>query len=333
MVAAAVVAGALLLVRPFDRVRHVTVVRVVSTPAPAPALARAPAADPAAPAARTPLPPASAGLAATAANPGHGSLFRAGVDASFARFSAGQPGSVEIAVAPVGSGTGARLGGNRADHAWSTSKVPVLVALLRARGSLTSQEQQWAQLAITQSDNQSILDLFGDLERSQGGLVGASQYIETLLRASGDLQTVVATAPPPPGAVTTFGQTRWAPGQAVKFFRALGRGCLLPASQSAYVIGLMRNIVPSESWGLGSAGFSVPVAFKGGWGPEPTGYLVRQSGIIDPGSTRGLAVSIVVRPSNGSFGSGTQMLTSTARWLRAELRLNTHPRPTTCAGA
>ena len=57
------------------------------------------------------------------------------------------------------------------------------------------------------------------------------------------------------------------PGEAVKFFRALALGCLLPASQTSYVLSLMENIEPGESWGLGSAGFS-SVAFKGGWGPR-----------------------------------------------------------------
>jgi hypothetical protein len=53
--------------------------------------------------------------------------------------------------------------------------------------------------------------------------------------------------------VTTFGQTEWRPSQAVKFFRALGNGCLLSAGGSAYVLNLMENVEPSESWGLGSA--------------------------------------------------------------------------------
>ena len=75
---------------------------------------------------------------------------------------------------------------------------------------------------------QSILGMFGDLEKLKGGLLGASGYVQRLLRRSGDERTVVATAPPPPGAVTTFGQTGWAPGAAVKFFRALALGCLLP---------------------------------------------------------------------------------------------------------
>ena len=227
------------------------------------------------------------------------------------------------------------LGANVPAHGWSTTKVPVLVALLKARGArgLTAQENLLAHSAITESNNESILALFGDLERIEGGLNGASAYIQQLLRQSGDDETVVATAPPPPGAVTTFGQTEWRPSEAVKFFRALALGCLLPANGTGYVLGLMQNIEPSESWGLGSAGFG-SVAFKGGWGPEPPSgaYLVRQSGIVDVGSSRGVAVSIVAFPSSGSFSTGTQILTQTAVWLRHELRLV--PRAAVgCAGA
>jgi hypothetical protein len=230
---------------------------------------------------------------------------------------------VELAVAPLGNGSTTVLGANVPAHGWSTTKVPVLVALLKARGvrGLTANETTLAHSAITESNNESILALFGDLERLEGGLQGASGYIQELFRASGDEETVVATAPPPSGAVTTFGQTEWRPSEAVKFFRALDRGCLLPADQTGFVLNLMQNIVSGESWGLGSAGFT-SVAFKGGWGPEPSGaYLVRQSGIIDVGSSRGIAVSIVAFPSSGSFSTGTQMLTDTAVWLRHELRL------------
>jgi hypothetical protein len=89
----------------------------------------------------------------------------------------------------------------------------------------------------------------------------------------------------------------------------------------------MHQIVPSESWGLGSGGFGLTVAFKGGWGPEPSGYLVRQSGVIDVGSPRAVAVSIVAYPPPGgsSFDAGTQMLTTTARWLSRELILSPWP--------
>ncbi|HXM87755.1 MAG TPA: hypothetical protein VN889_08975 [Solirubrobacteraceae bacterium] len=209
----------------------------------------------------------------------------------------------------------------------------MLVALLKARGAhgLTTSETELAHSAITESNNESILALFGDLEQLKGGLDGASRYVQELFRDSGDRETVVTTAPPPAGAATTFGQTEWRPSAAVKFFRALALGCLLTHAQTSYVLGLMQHIVASESWGLGSAGFS-SVAFKGGWGPEPSGdYLVRQSGVIDVGSTSGVAVSIVAFPSSGSFSTGTEMLTETASWLRRELRLV--PRsPAGCSG-
>jgi hypothetical protein len=80
----------------------------------------------------------------------------------------------------------------------------------------------------------------------------------------------------------------------------------------------MQNIVSSESWGLGSAGFS-SVAFKGGWGPESGGYLVRQSGIINPGSSSGAAVAIVAIAT--SFSAGTERITHTASWLNHHLTL------------
>jgi hypothetical protein len=240
---------------------------------------------------------------------------------SFERLASSLPGHIELAVIPLGAGRREVLGGDMPEHGWSTTKVPVLVSLLRARGAggLTAQEREWAQAAITQSDNQSVLDLFAHLERLKGGLGGASEYMERVLRISGDNETTVATAPPPPGAVTTFGQTEWSPGEAVKFFRALALGCLLPADQTSYVLSLMESIEPSESWGLGSAGFS-SVAFKGGWGPEGGGYLVRQSGIVDPGSARGAAIAIVA--SAPSFPVGTELLTRTASWLRHHLALS-----------
>ncbi len=244
--------------------------------------------------------------------------------ASFARLAAGLPGRVELTVAPLGPGSPETLGGDAPAHGWSTTKVPVLTALLKAGDeSLTPAEQSWATSAITESNNEAILELFHDLEQLEGGLIGASGYIEELLRSGGDEETVIATASPPPGAVTTFGQTEWKPSNAVKFFSALARGCLLSAPATHYVLNLMQHIEPSESWGLGSAGFA-GVAFKGGWGPEPDGaYLVRQSGIVEVDTARAVSVAIVAFPpaGGGSFEMGTAMLTETAIWLRQHLRL------------
>lgn len=277
----------------------------------------------------TPLAPATGGVQpgreAADGPPGHATdpVLDADARASFGRLQSSLAGHLELTVAPLGAGAAETLGGDLPAHGWSTTKVPVLAALLEARGeTLTSEEQSWAESAITESSNQAVLDLFHDLERIEGGLVGASTYVQDLLRKSGDQETVVATAPPPAGAVTTFGQTEWKPSNAAKFFSALARGCLLARAGTDYILGLMQQIEPSESWGLGAAGFS-SVAFKGGWGPEPSGaYLVRQSGIVDVGSSGAVAVAIVAFPpaGSGSFEAGTQMVTKGATWLREHLR-------------
>jgi hypothetical protein len=248
-----------------------------------------------------------------------GPVLDAEARASFTRLENSLPGHVELTVAPLGVGTPQSLGGDRAAHGWSTTKIPVLTALLKARGEkLTAKEQSWAQSAITESNNESVLHLFRDLESIEGGLTGASDYMEELFRQSNDEETVVATADPPPGAVTTFGQTEWKPSNAVKFFSDLARGCLLSHTGTKYVLDLMQRIESSESWGLGSAGFQ-SVAFKGGWGPEASKYLVRQSGIIEVGTRDAVAVSIVYFAP--SFDEGQTALTETAKWLRRHLRL------------
>jgi hypothetical protein len=128
----------------FPTTHHVKVVRIVRTDQVGPQVSSTPS-----------LPAASAGV-----QPGRKPVYEEG------------PGTPSAQV----------LGADTPAHGWSTTKVPVLVALLKARGAqgLSASEKLLAHAAITESDNQSILDLFGDLERIKGGLVGASAYIEGL---------------------------------------------------------------------------------------------------------------------------------------------------------
>lgn len=242
--------------------------------------------------------------------------------ASFARLRASlaPDARISIAIQPLGRGPMQILGGDPAMQAMSTSKVLILSALLRDRGGaarLTAEQKSLAETAITESDNDSILSLFSDLEADKGGLSAASAYATNLLREAGDDATQVTTAPPPPGYATTFGQTPWTPTAEVTFFRALARGCILPAADTNYVLGLMREIEPSESWGLGSASYP-HVAFKGGWGPEPNGYGVRQTGIIGTGDAA-VVVSIAADPAT-SFTTGQSVLDQIAQWLPTEIR-------------
>lgn len=264
---------------------------------------------------------------------GASSALKANAQASFARLQSrlGSQARIAIAVQPLGLGSMQVLGGDPAMQAMSTSKILILSALLSDKGGIhnfTPEQMSSARAAITQSDNSAILVLFSDLQADKRGLLGASAYATTLLRKAGDHQTQVTTAPPPPGYATTFGQTPWTPSSEVKFYRALALGCVLPRSDANFELELMRSIIPSESFGLGSAGFA-QVAFKGGWGPEPNGqYGVRQTGIIGAGTT-GIVVSLIANPVS-TFAAGQSALDQVARWLRVELRL-TPRQPGSCS--
>jgi hypothetical protein len=283
------------------------------------------------PATRTSLPPASAGDNGSApvrppSAGGGGAVLSAGAPASFERLAASLGGSIGLAVAPLGAGAPQQLGSFQDGHAWSSIKVPILVTLMREQPSgLSSEEQQWASSALTASDNEAAASLFGKIEAKQGGLEGASQAVQQVLAEAGDTSTAIATAPPPPGAVSTYGQTEWSLGGSVEFYRALACGRLLDPAQTEYVLGLMEQVIPEQRWGLGEAGFpaGVRVSFKAGWGPEGSAggpYLVRQSGILRRGSS-GAVVTMMAEDSSGSFEAGVGDLNEIGVWLREHLRL------------
>ena len=160
--------------------------------------------------------------------------------------------------------------------------------------------------AITESDNAAAEELWSRL----GSGSRAAAAVQRVLAAAGDTGTTVnATRTRPP--FTPFGQTVWTLDGQLRFVAALP--CLGGADS---VLSLMRQIVPGQRWGLGSAG--VPAAFKGGWGPDPAGhYLVRQMGLLTLPGNRVLAVTLMVQPDSGDFAAGTAALTRLARWVVA----------------
>ncbi|MGO9956274.1 MAG: hypothetical protein ACLP50_09895 [Solirubrobacteraceae bacterium] len=243
----------------------------------------------------------------------------AGAQPSFASFAGGQPGGVGLAIGPLGAGPIVTYGTVQTGHAWSTMKVPVLTTLLRqleqTGAQLTASEDTDATLALTESDNAAAEALFSVLEASDGGLDGASSAVQNTLRAAGDPSTLINTLPNDQG-FTTWGQSDWPATGEVDFYRSLARGCLLAGADTRYVLGLMRQVESDQRWGGGSAGFPQPLAFKGGWGPDlVTGrYLVRQSVIVGSGN-RGYVFDMIALPSDGTFATGTEMLTAIASWV------------------
>ena len=160
----------------------------------------------------------------------------------------------------VGWATGSLSGGAiesfgeiRAARAWSTMKVPVIVACI------TSGEPDWhdIELAITRSDNDAALRLWRALDD------GPTQ-VEAVLRRAGDIETVLEREADPRGW-SPFGRTTWTLESGATFYRALARGELLDPAGTERVLDLMAHVVAEQRWGLGR----VPgIGFKGGWGAQ-----------------------------------------------------------------
>jgi beta-lactamase class A len=252
-----------------------------------------------------------------------GAILGPDAQSSFEALAATLSAQVGLAVASLGDRRVHEFGSLREGHAWSSIKVPILTAVMRDQGeALDAEEEAWASSALTASDNEAAAALFGRLEDTHGGLSGASAAVEGVLRQAGDATTTVATAPPPPGAVSTYGQTDWSLLGSVQFYGSLADGCLLGPSGTEYVTGLMEQVISEQRWGLGEAGFPSGwgVGMKGGWGPEASGaYLVRQSGFVRDGD-RGIAVAMIAIDDSGSYPAGAADLTQMAQWLAGELQ-------------
>jgi hypothetical protein len=221
-------------------------------------------------------------------------------------------GEVGVSVVALGTRRAFTAGPAQVGAGWSTMKIPVIIAryrLARRIGEPFDRLTDRVTRAITESDNAAAMSLFTDLEAREGGLAGASLYVQQVLRDAGDPDTTVNTRQPASG-FSTFGQTQWPLLAGTRFFRALADACLAPRDAAPLIIDLMGQVVSSQSWGLGQANFSgARVYFKGGWGPDPSGaHLVRQFGIVVDENDRGFAVGLMAKPADGSFPSGVTLV-------------------------
>ena len=230
--------------------------------------------------------------------------------ASFGKLAAGLGGEVGVAFGPAGLDQPVTtLGPLQTGVAWSTAKVPVAVATVRADGGSPSDDHAGLmRSAITASDNAAAESLWSGL----GGGTAAGAKVQAVLSDAGDGDTQVQTERVRSG-FTAFGQTEWPLPQAERLAAALP--CLDGAGP---VLDLMGQVTADQRWGLGQAGANQ--RFKGGWGPDESGrYLVRQLGLIDvDGGT--VAVAIASKPSDGSLESGSAQLTQLAQWVAEHAR-------------
>ncbi|AXK88340.1 hypothetical protein IU454_27220 [Nocardia farcinica] len=223
--------------------------------------------------------------------------------ADFQQWKAGLRGRAGLAVMPVGGERMVTFGDWTSGPAWSTMKIPLVIAAERADAGASTYAMS---AAVTASDNAAADTLWQGL----GGGKQAAEAVEAVLREAGDSTTAV-----PPTRVraehSAFGQAEWSLAEQVRFASRLP--CLSGADT---VLNLMAQIVPSHRWGLGTVGGA---EFKGGWGPDTSGdYLVRQFGIIDGPGGR-IAVALAAQPESGAFSDGMTALNAMAALITDHL--------------
>lgn len=221
-----------------------------------------------------------------------------------------------IAVQALDGTKPTEVGELKSPYAWSSIKPVIVAALLRASGGpdgLSDQQQTQARAALTASDNDAAMALFGSLASRRGGVKAAASDMTDLLRGSGDSATEVSSVGR--DGFSPYGQTLWAPKAQTRFVTALARGCLLDRPSTAYLLGVMNEVVPDQRWGFGT--LSAVSALKGGWGPDPDGrYLVRQIGLMETRTGEPVAFAAAVRPGDGTFDGGIRALNVLANWLQ-----------------
>ena len=208
--------------------------------------------------------------------------------------------AIGIALAPVGgSAPFLSFGEWRSGPAWSTIKVPLVIAALRDTDPSHITDQMNA--AITESDNVAAEAIWVGL----GDPITAAGKVEAVLTETGDFTQVQFNKVRKD--VSAFGQTEWPLTEQARFLSVA-----VCDSRNAPVLALMGRIEQDQRWGLGMISGA---RFKGGWGPSPKWkYLERQMGLILT-PTGASAVAVAAEPYSGSMTDGIEALNLIAEWL------------------
>jgi beta-lactamase class A len=213
------------------------------------------------------------------------------------RYAVSRPGVVAFAVR-----TEARFWGFRADRVYpsaSVLKAMLLAAYLRHARSRALRAEERALLApmIRRSDNTAATRIRDRL---------GNAALVRLARAA----HMTAFKP-----AAVWGLSRITARDQTRFFLRLD--ALLPARHRAYGLRLLREIVPSQRWGIGRV--KLPgwrVYFKGGWG-SGSGAVDHQVALLVTGDVR-LSVAVLTA-ANGSHATGKATLEGIFRRLLRHL--------------
>ena len=219
------------------------------------------------------------------------------LETSFHELSGSLPATTGVAIAAVDGTCLASFGTWSTGVAWSTIKVPLAIATLRAGvGS-----RELVAQTIAQSDNAAAEELWSQL----GNPAAAAQQVQAVIRDAGDATTVVESRRLRPD-YTAFGQTEWSLVRQAQFAARLP---YIP--NASRVVDFMDNLCADHRWGLAAKGF----AAKGGWGPGVDGdYLVRQFAIV-PIEAGNVGVALAAQAHDGVFETGVDVLNRLTDWF------------------
>jgi hypothetical protein len=222
---------------------------------------------------------------------------RRALESSFEELSGTVPATIGLAVASAGAAPAVSFGAWSTGVAWSTIKVPLAIATLRAGVGSRALVAD----AIVQSDNAAAEELWSQL----GDPAEAAQQVQAVIQDANDTTTTVESRRLRPG-YTAFGQTQWSLTRQAQF------AARLPGIPDASgIVDLMGNLSADHCWGLAAKGF----AAKGGWGPGTADdYLVRQFGIV-PIKAGHVGVALAAQAHDGVFETGVDVLEKLADWL------------------
>ena len=175
----------------------------------------------------------------------------------------------------------------------SLVKAMMLVALLRSVGDepLPAGYTRLLEPMITRSDNNAATRVLR--------IVGYSGLAE-VGRAAG--MHHFATAP-------RWGDTQIAAGDQARFFARID--ALVPERHRKFARGLLAGVIAPQRWGIAA---EVPpgaeILFKGGWRPDPGGWIVHQAALVEEGPRR--ASLVVLTDGDRSEGYGHETIRGVA---------------------
>lgn len=222
------------------------------------------------------------------------------------RWLAHRGDDITAAVEDLRTGTEWTYRPGHPEHTASIVKVDILATLLHQRqhdGGLSAQDRELATGMIESSDDDDATDLWN--------AVGGAGAVQDFDDEVGMHQTRTNAA---------WGLTQTTPVDQIKLLRTvLFKNALLDRASRDYEYGLMRSIIPYDTWGV-TAGpeHHAKVAFKNGWLPDPVKWQVNSIGSVN-GAGRHYLIAVMTA-GNPTWDYGIASIEHISRAVWSDLK-------------